>query len=165
MENDITILCPYPFWIEEESFTIEAVEQEVEGTGKEYPYEYPYTYGRSASGRTVLNTEHYAPSNFRLTAYGPTASVYVTIAGHVYNVDYPVAEGERLVIDSRETRPTTRRVYIIHADGSEGNVFNYRSQASSVFEKIPSGRVNVDYTRAYKLALTLFKERSEPVWN
>lgn len=156
--------CPYPFWIQEQYVDFEASENTVTGT-KQYAYQYTYQYGQSQRLSTVIDTDHYAPSEFTLTAYGPATSLYVTIDGHPYEVDYPIYAGERMVIDSRATAPTDRRVYVIHADGSVSNVFNWRSAEYSVFAKVPAGKSVLAYNGGHALKLTIYKERSEPVWS
>lgn len=160
----LKVYCPYPFWIQEQFIEFEPSSGTASGT-KQYAYQYTYQYGQSARQSTVINTEHYAPSDFTMTAYGPATSLYVTIDGHPYEVDYPIYANERMVIDSRATAPTDRRVYVIHADGSISNVFNWRSAEYSVFQKIPPYRSTLAYNGSHKLNITIFKERSEPVWS
>ena len=159
----LKVYCPYPFWIQEQYVSFESSGGTVTGS-KQYRYRYTYQYGQSQRLSTIIDTGHYAPSEFTLTAFGPATSLHVTIDDHPYEVDYPIYEGERMIIDSRATAPTDRRVYIIHADGSISNVFNWRSAEHSVFKKIPSGRSILAYNGGHALQLTIYKERSEPVW-
>ena len=67
-----------------------------------------------------------------------------------------------MVIDSRQSAPADRQCYVVSESGIITNVFNYRHDTESIFKKIPSGDVLINYSRAYGITLTVFKERSEP---
>lgn len=163
--NEIEIFVPYPFWIEESTFSIyPGSESALEETDIGYldgGYQYPYSYAKSQNAKTIVN-DHYAPCNFKLIAYGPASSLRVNIAGHLYRIDYPVPAGGYMVIDSRESQPADRRVYVVDSSGTVTNVFDWRDPSQSLFTKIPPGNVVVDYSREYGIDLTLYKERSEP---
>lgn len=164
--NEIIIYCPNPFWIEESSYQIPALVKD--GTYhshiKGYNYQYSYGYDETFANDCEIYIDHYTTSNFVLTAYGPFAELYVEMGGNVYNIKYPAARGERIIIDSRSTAGPYRRAYIRRSDGTTQSVFNYRNQDFSIFEKLPYGNVKIEYARTYDLALTVYKERSEPRW-
>lgn len=162
--DEIEIYCPYPFWIEEqvEVFRNEGA-QTTEG-GKIYDYEYPYRYGKSARVNRYVEVDHYAPSNFIMSITGNANDVSINIGDNVYAVDYPIYDGDRLVIDSRSTAESDRRVYIVHDDGTVSNVFNWRSTRYSIFEKIPAGKTMVSYSGNLDVQITILKERSEFPW-
>lgn len=163
--NEIEVFAPYPFWIEEQTFSIyPSSEGETLPTDLGYDdggYQYPYSYAHSQTAKTLVN-DHYAPCNFRLTAFGVATSLRVTMAGHIYRVDYPVPAGGYMVVDSRPSQPADRRAYVVDASGGITNVFDYRDPAQSLFTKLPAGDIVVDYSREYGIDLTLYKERSEP---
>lgn len=168
-ENDVTFYCPYPFWIEEQTidiFPLSGGGGESEEGVKTYEaddYGYFYSYDYAQNGRVVkLTVDHYMDSDFRLVAHGPALSLSVEIAGHLYEVDHEIDTGEYMVIDSRSLQPADKRIYLVGTDGSETNLFDYRDPATSVFRKIPPGPITVDYSRAYGITLTIYKERSEP---
>ena len=163
-QKTVQIYCPYPFWITEQKISLKPItESEEPADNNTYPYTYPYTYG-SPSKTTSINIDHYAASDFRMIVYGPTANVSVTINGHIYHVEYPIEDGEYMVIDSRSFLPPDERIYLVRQNGERVNVFNYRDPVHSVFEKIPAGDITIDYSRKYGIDLIIFKERSEPKW-
>lgn len=165
MDKRVKLVTDNPFWITEQTISIAPVTEETSSGGvKGYPYGYPYGYAKRRSVASVL-IDHYAASDFRLIAYGPAANVYITISGHVYSVEYPVGADEYLVIDSRDFLPPDERIFLVRNNGEKVNVFNYRDPVHSVFEKIPPGRITIDYPRTYGIDLTIFKERSEPKWS
>lgn len=168
-ETDNIISCSYkiitdtPVWITEQTVSINPITQTVDSNAKGYPYSYPYSYAQSDTA-TPIKIDHYAASDFQMRIYGPATSVNITIVGHVYHVDYPVEEGEYMVIDSRDFLPADQRLYLVRNNGQKINIFNYRDPVYSVFKKIPAGSITIDYNRLYGIDLTIFIERSEPKW-
>ena len=161
-ELSTTFLAPYPFWIQEESFSIapSTIDNDI-ANAKGYPMRYPYSFARTRKANRI-HIDHYTESNFKLVIFGPTDRVQITIAGHPYIVEYPIAEGEYMVIDSRPVAPIGKQIYIVRTNGKEENIFHYRSCEHSVFKKIPAGDILIDYPGTYGFDLTVFKERSEP---
>lgn len=157
--NDILIYCPYPFWTQEQ--TLRVIGSGVSG-GKIYPYTYPYTYGRNSQSSIYIS--HYADSDFRIVAYGPFSSFYASIGGNVYDVDYPALEGEYMVIDSRTSVNAQRHCYLAKTNGTIINTFDYRNPDYQLLKKIPSGSNSITLGGSYSIDLTVFKERSEPLW-
>lgn len=158
--------CPYPFWVEEQFIQIRPSEgasgempENVKGYKPYYPYEYAYPWAKSA---TAISVDSALDSNFKAIIYGPTNLVKFSIQSHVYEVDYSLRVGQIMVIDSRDTTPVNERCYVINEDNTRTNVFDYRSTSSSLFEKIPSGAVVLNYERTYGIDLTIFQERSAP---
>lgn len=155
-------------WATEQSIKIEPIAnvsllKNEESAEKEYPYKYPYRYPLL---KTQINIyiDHYKESDFEMKIYGPTLTVKINIADHPYEIDYPIEEGEYMVVDSRAYTPKEERLCIVKKDGEKENIFNFRNTEHSVFKKIPPGNVVIDYPRTYGVDLTIFKERSEPAW-
>lgn len=165
MDVKLELVTDAPMWITEQTVEVKRLDASARDSGgdKDYPYLYPYSY-RNIETAYPFTVDHYTDSDFRLTVYGPTTSVYVTIAGHPYEVAYPTGPGEKLIIDSRASQDPQRRIYLVGRDGTCVNVFRYRGE-EDVFQKIPSGNVWIEYGREYDISLTLYKERSEPLWN
>lgn len=165
--NELTVLSDLNTWIEEQNISIRPITKvttsDEEGL-KSYPYTYPYTYPTSRT-QVAVNIDHYMESDFQMKVYGATDSVHVNIAGHPYIVEYPLDEGEYMVIDSRPYVAKDKRLYVVKNDGKAVNVFHYRDTEHSVFQKIPAGSIIIDYSRTYGIDLTIFKERSEPLWS
>ena len=97
-ENNVSIYCPYPFWIEEQTIRIFPQDKPIPQleTDKGYPepstkFSYPYAYSYVA-GRTAMaiNTRHYDSSNFRLVCYGATDSVEINIGGRVGTLQFKI---------------------------------------------------------------------------
>lgn len=151
-------------WIEEQQISLQPIsEARSAEENKTYPYTYPYRYGNT-SKTANFKIDHYAASDFRMIVYGPTANISITINGHIYHVEYPIEDGEYMVIDSRSFLPPDERIYVVRQNGEKVNVFNYRDPDHSIFEKIPAGDITIDYSRKYGIDLIIFKERSEPKW-
>lgn len=160
--NETVFLAPYPFWISEQKISIGSITSGDEG-GKKYPYTYAYEYSK-LSTKVNVNIDHYTDSDFKMTVYGPTTSVLINIAGHPYKVDYPLEKGEYMIIDSRPYIDKDKKLYVVKR-GVTTNIFQYRDVEHSVFKKIPAGNINIDYSRTHGIDLTIFQERSEPLWN
>lgn len=166
-ENEVTFYCPYPFWIEEKVIEITPSEESIISTDKGYRendnwgYPYPYSYGTSPNV-SHFYVDHYAPSDFKLIAYGPFYEMYVNISGNVYNVNYPIRANQYLTIDSRQSTPADRRCFVTSESGIKTNVFDYRNPDYPLFKKIPAGSNLINFVRDYGLQLTLYMERSEP---
>lgn len=165
---ELKVVTDTTMWVEEQTIGIDpitnvlTIAQET-SEEKKYPYKYPYRYPMLETQISVY-VDHCLESDFELKIYGPTLSVSVNIANHPYKVEYPIEEGEYMVIDSRSHVPKEERLYLVKKDGGKENIFNYRNTEYSVFKKIPPGNVVIDYSRAHGIDLTIFKERSEPAW-
>lgn len=125
-ENQVTIYCPNPFWIEEQTLNINPINGAAVGreSDKKYKDNYPYSYSYPISPTAqFMDIDHYAPSNFKLIAYGPTNEVNVTIAGHVYRVAHSLTSHQYMVIDSRDTTKADKRCYMVNEAGVETNLF------------------------------------------
>ena len=68
-----------------------------------------------------------------------------------------------MVVDTRDFISADKHCYIV-SDGVETNCFNDRDPASPLLAKIDPGMHAVRYARDTRLELTIFRERSEPVW-
>lgn len=142
----ISIYCPYPFWIKEESYYIPKVD--IDGL---------------LEINTVpasLENTHYAECDFLLKAYGPLDELFFYINDNQYRIVTSCEEGEYLLLDTRDET-------IVKVDASGNKTSVYSSQVFSLdnFKKIPAGNNTIRYTRKYAVELTLFHERSEPKWD
>lgn len=161
--NEVEFYCPYPFWIQEQSISIQPIGASPVGDReKKYNYQYYYAYGANQTSTTV-NLDYYSDCDFRMVAYGSFSALYVTISGNVYNVQYPAAAAEYMVIDSRQNGIYKGQAYLVGNNGAITNVFDYRNPEYSLYEKIPAGTITIDYPRTYGLDITFFMERSEPI--
>ena len=162
-ENKLKLVSPYPFWCREKIKSFlkgNPVTEEVTDEFLFYPFGYPYRYSMPRDAG-FMDNDHYAACDFRMVVYGPCENPEVRINGHLYKVTVHLAEGDYLEIDSRDNT-----VYQVKLDGRRINLFNQRDKESGIFEKIPTGRCSVYWaTEGFGFDLTLFQERSEPVWS
>lgn len=170
-QNQITIYCPNPFWIEEVSTLIMPTTQEVRATDKGYPADrtipnsYPYAYSYPFAPNAVfLNVDHYTESPFKLIVYGPCTDVDINISGNIYKVNHQILNNQYMVIDSRNDIPADRRCYIVSESGIITNTFDYRDPQYELLAPVPAGDVIVTFDRTHSAELTLYLERSEPRW-
>ena len=94
-----------------------------------------------------------------MTIYGPCENPRILINGYPRQIFTSLESNEYLVIDSRDS------TVIKHlANGTTVSVYNSRQFQPSIFEKIPSGLLSIDWTGLFGFDVTLFLERSEPKW-
>lgn len=157
----VTLVSEYPFWRIEETTRYLPDDRETESAEYlDYPYDYAYDYLYDLSGARQLINDHYAPSDFVMTVYGPAVNPTVYIAGHKYMVATVLYDGDYMVVDS-----AAKTVSRTAADGTTENLFNYREKDAEIFEKIPPGNNTVIFNQEFGFDLTLYRERSEPEWS
>ena len=162
LDNTVTFASPYPYWVKETTMLYKKQDQEADETDPDYPHDYPRDY-RKVAGVEYLNNDHYAPSDFVMRIFGPCVNPEVTIAGHLYNVNVYIGDGEYLEIDSRQDRRNL--AIILHGIyGTEDNCFGKRNVDSSPFKNIPPGVQVLTWPAVYDIEITLLQERSEPKW-
>lgn len=154
---DVTFVTDNPVWTTEtmQEFHVSAV---TAGSTKKYPYRYPYRYSSNA-GTGYLVNDNFTDSNFMLRIYGPVSSPKITIGGYSYCIYDSVAQGEYIRANSRDNT-----IVKVSESGVETNIFHKRQKDTKFFKKISPGMLEVDWTGTYPFDITLYKERSEPVW-
>lgn len=157
MNVSLKVTTDFPFWIRETTTTFNYGAGS-EGTNMDFNRDFPVDYTSNLIGKKLNNTDFVA-SNFRMVIYGECESPSVTIDGHVYSVDVSIGANEYLTIDSIE-----KTVVLTHTNGTKENCFNLRNRDSYVFEKIPSGLLNVSNNGDFKFDVILLEERGEPKW-
>ena len=152
-EKDISIYCPYPFWIKEETYYIPPIDIEGEWELLEVPASLPNT--------------NFTDCHYRLRAYGPFSSQWVGlnklffyINDNQVQVDY-TCKNEYIELDTRDETI----VLVDAATGSRTNIYHLQNFNLDTFKKIPPGENVLKYDRSYAIEITLFHERSEPKWN
>lgn len=151
-ENTIEIYVPSGFWMREETREFSAVTPTPTGFLK-YLFDYPYDYTPPMTAESIWETESPFPSDFIMSINGPCINPRVTINGYPYVVNANIPNGETLVIDSRKHTVMM----------GDTNLFDARGKKYSVFEKIPSGALEIAWD-GFDFSLTLMEERSEPKW-
>lgn len=165
--NEVSIYCPSPFWVSEQVISLQPVVDDGQSEEQEfldYPFDYPFEYTWTTSSIVPVEIDHYSDSAFKLVIFGPVSNPSIDIGENRYNVNVSVAAGEYLTIDSRDTADRDRQVYLTKNDGTIQNVFDLRNPGYQILKRIPSGTVDIVYSRAYGIDLHVYKERSEPGW-
>ena len=158
LNNKITIHSDYAYWINEKTTKFNYGLTQKGGTNLDYNRDFPHDYSSNLLGST-LNNESFAPCNFIITIYGACNSPYITISGHTYGINADIAANEFITVNSID-----KTIIKTGADGKKTNCFNLRYKDSYIFEKIPSGQLNVSSNTFFKFDITVLDERSEPKW-
>lgn len=69
-----------------------------------------------------------------------------------------------LCANSRDSTPASERCIVVNENGTTINVFDYRNPNSLLFQKVPNGEIVLNYSRTFGIDLTLYQERSAPIW-
>ena len=159
-QKDVIFLCPYPFWIAEESRSFPPIEQSVASDEYlDYEYDYEYVYSTPTDGSAIWEVDHFAPCEFLMTIFGPVSNPRILINGYPYEVYTELGSNDYLQIDSRNNK-----VIKYLSNGTRQDMYNYRAKQQSIFEPITPGNITVMWPGTYGFDLTLFCERSEPKW-
>lgn len=164
-QTDNIISCEYklvtdhPCWIREETRHFYHTSETEVSEGIDFPFDFPFGFAKSNTGAEKWNIDHYTSSNFKITIYGPCVEPRILINGYPRQVFTSLEVNEYLVIDSRDS------TVIKHlSNGTTVSVYNSRQFQPSIFEKIPSGLLDIDWSGAFGFDITLYIERSEPKW-
>lgn len=149
-----------PAWYKEKTHVFAAGTEGAIGTdsGKDYPYEFPFDYVASQTGRSIV-CDSIAGNEFRMRIYGTAVDPTITIGGHEYKVEGDIAPGESLLIDS-----ITKTITLTKANGTKENWFDNRSRENYIFQQLPSGQSTVIWNGSFGFDLTVIEKRSEPKW-
>lgn len=162
MFHDLTAVSGKNAWLTEQDFSFYSTVSENENSMTEfldYKFDYNYEYTPQQTGRGSLNISHIATSDFKLTIYGPCSNPRVLIAGHPYEVFTSLSNGEYLIIDSLHN---TVVKYLLN--GTQESVYDLRGKVNTAFKKIPPGHSQVSWDGTFGFDLTVYLERSEPLW-
>lgn len=164
LKNTVTIIMRYPYWITEQHFSFSPANQSIstlsDGKNLDYPHDYPHDYAYEGTMGVITNS-HYDSCNFSMVIYGPCINPCITIAGHDHEVYVTLKAGEYLQIESKRGQRTVEKVAV---NGEETNEFDNRNWQSDLFRKIPEGPNIVTWDGTFGFEITLYYERSEPVW-
>lgn len=151
---DLTVISDTNTWVREVTYSF-SKNQLISGHG--YVYKYPYRY--SSGALKMLFNEALTNSDFNLIIYGSTSNPELYIGGHRYLVDVPIESKEYLEINSRE-----KTLELIQSDGTRTSALKFRNRDSYIFQKIPTGTVSISWNNDFGFDLTIYDERSEPLW-
>lgn len=94
-----------------------------------------------------------------MVIYGPCVNPKVLMNGYPYEVLTTLEKNEYLIINSSEQ---TIMKYL--SNGTTANLFDVRGYDYSVFEKIPSGLISVNWSGDFGIDLYVFLKRKEAAW-
>lgn len=124
-----------------------------------YDYDYPRAYETSIDARyTSVVNESLTPCEFLLEISGHAANPEIIVGNDMHRVNFTIETGQTIVVDSRD-----RTVKAITSSGSI-NLFRYRDKTEDIFKLIPPGASNISWNGDYIFTITLYQERSEPLW-
>ena len=161
MFNTLTVLADKPVWIREETkeFFSQSEVPAPEDGFLDYEYDYQYDYTSQKIGTSDWYIDHYQPSEFEMTIFGPCVNPRILIEGYPYEVFDTLENNEYIVIDSRQNS------VIKHlSNGTVQDLYDLRAKEESVFEPIPSGYLNLSWSGLFGFEITLYIERGEPRW-
>ena len=179
--NEVTIWCPRPFWVKENTRSFSALsaptgpDSPIVGTGQagymtlggggaqtflDYPYDFEYDFYHDLSDGEIWPRTFPFESDFKMIIFGAVANPRIVINNHPYQIIDTLGASEYVIIDSR-TNTITKTL----AGGTVVNEFDFRDKVNSVFKKIPGGSLNINWSGLFGFDLTLYEERSEPLWN
>lgn len=158
-EVELTFIAPELAWVVEMRRRFYPSQESEDDTGLNFPYDHPFDFSAEDAGMAVWEIDHVTSSDFQMIICGPCANPYVIINDHTYAIYTDVENGEYMVIDSRDC---TVKKHLIN--GTVQDMFHERGLADSVFEKIPSGLLRLNWSGSFGFDLTLFLERREARW-
>lgn len=157
-EVELIFTAPVLSWVREKRKSF-AVRQNTTSNGLNFPFNFPFNFASSQKGQASWKIEHPAPSEFQMIVYGPCVNPRVLIDGYPYEVFTTLDVGDYMIIDSQSDT-----VYKYLSNGTIQNLFHNRGLEYSIFEKIPSGLLNINWSGDFGFDLTLFLERREAAW-
>lgn len=158
MKLSVKVSTDFPYWVKETTTYFNYGSEGSEGKNLDFNRDFPHDYTSNMLGTSLHNTG-FVPSNFLINVFGACESPRITIGYHDYAVDVSIAVNEYLTIDS-----INKTIVLTKADGSKVNCFNLRNRDSYIFEKIPSGMMNVSSNATFRFEVVLLEERGEPKW-
>jgi hypothetical protein len=159
MSVNLTIVTEADTWFKDLTIALRPGEQAEDLSGRGYNYGYEYDYSSSSGNSYQANQEGFCSCDFIFTIYGYADNPEIIINNHVYKLNYTVQKDEQVAIDSRK-----KRITLTKKNGATRNLFRYRDKTSDIFEKVPSGNINIYLNNNYDCDIMLLLERSEPEW-
>lgn len=154
----LTVQTDHPEWIKETT-TNHNLSEEESGGFLDFPYDFQFDF-KNPNIKTSINNFGLVPCDFIMTIRGNVVNPTLYIGNHKYSVSVTVEEGEHLTIDSKN-----KTIVLTKANNEKVNCFSKRDRDSYIFEKIPTGTVDISSTiNDLKFTMTLLEERSEPKW-
>lgn len=151
--NDLSIYCPYPFWRRDIDYSLTTADA---GNYEylDYPYDFPFDYMATLPGYSMVTNPGVKPADWTLKIKGYAVNPVVVIGGRSIGVNAVIGSGETLVISSRDKTVTK----------GDANLFNARVKTNDFFDPLPAGEQSVLWSGLFDIDMTVYEERSEPLW-
>lgn len=157
-EVELIFLAPKLTWIRVQSENFYPHNSD-ELSGLDFPFDFPLDFANGNLDTVQFKIDHIKPSDFQMVIYGPCSNPKILLNQYPYTVNTTLEEEEYLIIDSQE-----QTVVKYLNNGTTESLFDARGFEYSVFEKIPSGMITVDWPKNYGFDLDIFLERKEAAW-
>jgi len=160
--NEITIYCPYPFWIREHTYEFLPKEELPDANAfLDYDYDFSYDYESDLTGQAYVINPGAGAANYKTYFFGPAVNPYMVIDGNTIGLNTTIETGEYVVIDSRN-----HTVIRVANNGRQTNLYNQRVKTNkSIFDKIAPGEHSIVYPGTFGFNFVIYEERSEPKWS
>ena len=158
-EVELTFTAPELAWVREEKKTFVPQEESTAADGLDFTFDFPFDFADPRRGSAAWEIDHVTASDFQMIVYGPCVNPKVLINDHAYEVFTTLEANEYMIIDSRDYT-----AYKYLTNGTEQSLFDNRGLEQSIFEKIPSGMLRINWSGDFGFDLTLFLERREAQW-
>lgn len=159
MITELTITTDYPFWILEKKKSFFPSQKPTNTGNLDFPFDFAFDFANAEKGASAWTIDHFTDNHFRMTIYGPCENPKILINHYPREVVTSLDSNEYLVIDSKN-----HTVMKYSSNGNSENLYNNRQKQQSIFEKIPSGQLSLNWNGDFGFDLLLFIERSEPKW-
>lgn len=155
----LTFLAPELSWITVLEKRFYPQEQPAMESGLNFPFNFPFNFANEKRGSSSFEIDHIIPSDFEMIIYGPCVNPKVLINGYPYEILTTLESNEYLALNTLEE---TAVKYL--SNGTIANLFDVRGYDYSIFEKIPSGLVSVNWSGDFGIDLYIFLKRKEAAW-
>lgn len=158
-EVELTFLAPELSWITVLKKRFFPQKEITADSGLDFACDFPFDFMNEKRGTVEIEVDHIIPSDFEMIIYGPCVNPKVLMNGYPYEVLTTLEKNEYLIINSSEQ---TIMKYL--SNGTIANLFDVRGYDYSVFEKIPSGLISVNWSGDFGIDLYVFLKRKEAAW-
>lgn len=155
----LTFLAPELSWITVLEKRFYPQEQPALESGLNFPFNFPFNFADEKRGSSSFEIDHIIPSDFEMIIYGPCVNPKVLINGYPYEILTTLESNEYLALNTLE-----ETVVKYLSNGTIANLFDVRGYDYSIFEKIPSGLVSVNWSGDFGIDLYIFLKRKEAAW-
>ena len=156
----LTVVSDHPFWISEKSKSFYRKDMGISQEGLNFQFNFPFNFTTTGRGVDSWYVDHVTGSPFLMVIYGPVTNPRILINNYPYEVFTTLESNEYLIIDSH-----SHLIKKYMSNGTVVNLYDDRRKEESIFEPIDSGPLSFNWSGTFGFDLTVYMERSEPLWN